>query len=210
MGTNPSFKDQMNSSSEVEYATADDLQKLFATSMSDLFCLALLLTAEAEEAERCIIHSMRECFASGSILRERLGPWVRHTVIRNGTRIVKDMQPASVSALQTESVSQLPAAAEPPIGSSDYSAGILELSNLDRLVYVICVLEHYTVQHCALLLGRSHAEVRVARDRALTQIGDFERRIGWRPVQVDQVAYPNSRTNNQRNEFDCSCGNLLD
>jgi len=210
MNRAPLSKVQMIASSEVEYATAEDVQKLFATAMSDLFCLAFLLTANAEKAEQCLIQSMRQCFEPRPILRKWLGPWARSTVIRNGTRIVRNTKRDSVCATQPEFASRTHATGEPPIGSFAYSAGILELCDFDRLVYVICVLEHYTVRHCTLLLGRSPAEIREARNRALTRIADFDGTRKCRRAQFDSVACTYSQTNNQSGEFDCSCGSLLD
>jgi DNA-directed RNA polymerase specialized sigma24 family protein len=51
-------------------------------------------------------------------------------------------------------------------------AAILELSPFERFVYVIVVLERYSIQDCSVLLGYSRRDVVEARLRALQQIGN--------------------------------------
>ena len=92
------------SSKRVEYATADDIQKHFVAAMNDLFCLAFLLIANADGAEDCIIRSIRECFRYRCILKERLPAWVRDTVVRNGIKIVKDIEGSSFGETPRDSI----------------------------------------------------------------------------------------------------------
>ena len=172
--------DGMKSSSVSEFATADDFQKLFASEMVDLFRLAFLLTADAEKAEHCVIDTMRECLATVDVFKAWLPVWTRSALIQNGIKIVtgiparslgKDRQdqpptPINKSLLRSE------------IGVTDDSAGILELSDFDRLVYVLYFLEHYPTRDCALLLIRSRQEIRDAQNRAFGRIVAFERECG--------------------------------
>ncbi|MDR3736634.1 MAG: hypothetical protein P4L10_14015 [Acidobacteriaceae bacterium] len=51
------------------FATSDDFQRLFAREMANLFRLSLLLTADAENAECCLILAMRECLATSTVSR---------------------------------------------------------------------------------------------------------------------------------------------
>jgi len=199
---------QLSTSSErVEYATADDIQKHFVAAVNDLFCLAFLLITNADGAEDCIIRSIRECFRYRCILKERLPAWVRDTVVRNGIKIVKDIEGSSFGETPRDSI-LMPESSQPSIGSTDYSAGILELSNFDRLVYVICNLEHYTSGQCALLLGISREEVPEARNRALVHIAEFE--STWRDIPSDSFADSGMRFDRSPSKFECSCGSLLD
>jgi hypothetical protein len=46
---------------------------------------------------------------------------------------------------------------------------ILDLPELDRFVFVICVLERYSVYDCALLLGRPPQDINEARRRVGNQ-----------------------------------------
>ena len=165
---------------KLEYATADDVQNFFVAAMNDLFCLAFLLTANADRAEDCIVRSIRECMKNTCILRENLLAWVRNSVIRNGIAIVTEFELDSPHDTQIDSTPLIPESPQACVGTTDCSAGILELSNFDRLVYVICIIELYTSRHCALLLSRSREEVREARTRALAHIAEFE--STWRDI----------------------------
>ena len=200
---------QLNSAQGGEYATPDDVQKQFASGMTDLFLLALLLTADAAKAELCIFRSIHECLEADPVLKGRLPAWIRNTVIRNGVGIVRGIQGDSLSGtFQPEPV---PSAHVPPQserGTWEYSARVLELNDFDRLAYVICVLEHYSSLHCALLLGRCWQEVRDARDRALAEIAAFDSESCL--VPHDSFPYPTSPGNDQPCSYDCSCGCLLD
>ena len=198
----------LTSHKNVEYATADDIQKHFVAAMNDLFCLAFLLTANADRAEDCLIRSIRECLGRRCILKEKLPAWVRDTVVRNGIRIVKDIEGLSFGVTPGDSIPLVPESSQPFIGTTDYSAGILELSNFERLVYVICNLEHRASRQCALLLGRSHEEVHEARNRALAHIAEFE--STWRDIVSDSFAGSEVRFDGYRSKFECSCGSLLD
>jgi DNA-directed RNA polymerase specialized sigma24 family protein len=193
---------------EVNYATADDMQKLFAAAMNDLFCLAFLLTANVDSAEDCLVRSIRECLKNKYVLNERLPAWIRDTIVRNGINIVKDIEGLSFSDTPRDSIPLVPESSQGVIRATDYSAGILELNDLDRLVYVICILERYTSRQCALLLGRSREKVREARSRALAHIAEFESR--WREIPVGSSPESKVLQCGCQTEVECSCGSLLD
>ena len=202
MSTNPISVLQTS----LDCATATEIQKHFAAAMNDLFCLAYLLTAHTGRAEECVIRAIRECMKSTRILRERLPAWVRNSVIRHGIAITNELTMARPE--DNEFIPVIPPKSRAATGAADYSSGIFELSNFDRLVYVICVLEHYTSLHCALLLRSSGSAVRQARARALAHIAEFESR--WRDLSADFVPVPNGDVSGMEYSVDSACGSLLD
>jgi hypothetical protein len=185
---------------KLEYATPDDVQKLFVAAMNDLFCLAFLLTAHVERAEDCLIRAIRECTRSTRILRENLLAWVRNSLIRSAIAIVTEFEGDAPCDTGSNSIPLIPESSQVYAGSTDCSAGIFGLSSFDRLVYVLCIVEHYTSRHCALLLRRSCEEVREARTRALAHIAEFE--STWRDIPTDGLA-------GSRTESESSCGGIL-
>lgn len=193
---------------KLEYATEDDVQKFFVAAMNDLFCLAFLLTANADRAEDCIVRSIRECMKNTCILRENLLAWIRNSVIRNGIAIVTEFELDWPHDTQIDSTPLIPVSPQACVGTMDCSAGILELSSFDRLVYVICIIELYTSRHCALLLSRSREEVREARTRALAHIAEFE--STWRDIPSNSFADSGVRFDRSRSEFESSFGSLFD
>lgn len=192
---------------ELETATTLDIQTYLATVMSDLFCLALLLNADADRAQDCVVRSIRECLENNDIAKQSLPVWVREVVVRNGIELVKEVMSTSVPRAARESGQLAVQSSQPFIGTTDYSAGILELTDFDRLVYVICIVEHCTTDRCALLLGALPQEIRDARDRALVHIARFE--STWRDIPTGPVADTDSAVGAYRSECECACGGLL-
>jgi len=178
--------------------------------MTDLFRLSLQLTADAEKAEACLILAMRECFANGAVAKEWARIWTRRTIIRNAIRLVFGTE----NQLHDDSYSD--AGPDFHLQARDNrsealrdSLAILELPDFDRVVFVICVLERYSILDCALLLKRSPKAVNDARVRAITQLVSAEERNRIESTTtIPASAYSASR--NGFEEVDDTCGSLLD
>jgi DNA-directed RNA polymerase specialized sigma24 family protein len=195
---------------EDTYATTDDFQKLFAKEMTDLFRLSLQLTADAGKAESCLIFAMRECFANSTVSKEWVLVWARRMVVRNAIRLVLGTDHATPNDIDSET--------EPGfhLQPSEYriealrdSLAILELPDFDRLVFVICVLERYSILDCALLLKRSQKDVNDARVRAINQVVYAEELYR----HDSTTTFPTTQygaCSNGIGELDGSCGPLLD
>jgi DNA-directed RNA polymerase specialized sigma24 family protein len=162
-------------SSASEYASADDFQQLFACEMVDLFRLAFLLTASADKAEHCLILTMHECLANGSVFKRWLPVWVRNALIQNAIRIVMANQacPPRKTA-KRHALTQIHTSALDALSNSDEWAAILYLSDFDRLVYVLCVLERYPARDCATFLGKARQEIQIAQGRAKIEVAAFQ------------------------------------
>ena len=189
------------------YATTDDFQGLFAREMTDLFRLSLQLTADAEKAETCLILAMRECFANAAVAKEWALIWTRRTIIRNAICLV----------FSTEN--GLPIDPHSDVGPDFHlqacgyrlealrnSLTILALPDFDRLVFVICVLERYSIMDCALLLRRSAKDVNDARVRAINHVVSDEERNRHESATTS----PYGACSSNLGELDDSCGSLFD
>jgi len=148
--------------------------------MTDLFRLSLQLTADAEKAESCLILSMRESLPTAAL--QGMGRiWVRRTVIRNAIRLVLGANSIVPGNIDCEEVSDFHLQpTEYRIEALRNSLSILRLPDLDRLIFVICVLERYSILDCALLLKRSPKDVNNARLRAINQVVFAEERKSTR------------------------------
>lgn len=201
---------QFKLTEEDPYATTNDFQRLFAREMTDLFRLSLHLTADAEKAETCLILAMRECFANCAVAKQWALIWARRTVIRNAIRLVLGTNNAIPIDIYGE------AGPDFHLQPSEYrieelrdSLAILQLADFDRLVFVICVLERYSILDCALLLKKSPKEVNDARVRAINQILSAEERNRHEST----TTFPTSlygASSNGIGALDGSCGSLLD
>ncbi len=167
--------DRMTPSAVNEFATADDFQHLFASDMPDLFRLAYLLTGDAEKAEHCLILTIRECMAGGSVYKWWLPVLTRNVLIRNAIRIVTGSPARPLRKIPHDRMlTAIRRSQQSAIDASDEPAGVLQLSDFDRLVYVIHLIEQYPIRDCVTLLGRSRQEIRDALTRALAYVDAFE------------------------------------
>jgi hypothetical protein len=169
--------------------------------------LSLQLTADAEKAESCLILAMKECIANSTVSKRWALIWARRTVIRNAIRLVLGMENAVLNDVDSE--------AEPGfylqpskhrIEALRNSLAILSLPDFDRLVFVICVLERYSILDCALLLTRSPKDVNEARLRASNQVASFEERNHHESTTTS----PYGAWSNEIGGLDDSCGALFD
>lgn len=157
------------------YATAEDFQRFFAAEMTDLFWLGLLLTADAEDTERVLILAMRDCSQNDTVAKEWIRAWVHRAVICQAVQVVL----VSDSTWSETILNRLQPQFE--LSSAQYakeaaaeSLVILSLPKLERLVFVICRIERYSIQDCSILLSTSAAIVRAALRRVASRVVDFE------------------------------------
>lgn len=73
-----------------EYAGKKEFVSVFNRERAGLQGLALLLTANSKEAERCLSRAFRECIASSSVSKEWVLSWTRRMVIRNAISLIMD------------------------------------------------------------------------------------------------------------------------
>jgi DNA-directed RNA polymerase specialized sigma24 family protein len=195
---------------DAAYATADDFQKLFAREMADLFLLSLHLTADAATAESCLIRAMQDCFASSTVSKGWALIWARRAVIRNAIRMVLEAKNANPNDIPGEAgPAFLPQPREYSIGALRDSLAILELPDFDRLVFVTCVLERYSILDCALLLKRTPTDVNRARVRAMNHVVSAEER-NRHEFGTTSPSNPYGACSNGVGEVEGPCGALLD
>lgn len=159
-----SFGSTMNE--RCEYANKEDFVAVFECERVGLLRLAELLSGDSETARRCLSLAFRDCISSGSVSKGWVLIWARRALIRNAIRLVRREQ--SILNVCDDTDGGSPAIAFEAPCVPDGSKWILDLPEYERLPYVICVLEHYSTQDCALLLGKSVQDV----DQTLRQIGD--------------------------------------
>ena len=157
-----------------EYASKEEVASVFESEQAVLQRLALLLTADSETAKRCLIRTFRECIASSSVSKQWVLSWTRRILIHNAISLVMGLggQPfvnANVD-LDNGLVAFSP---EDSPGPTSLSKSILDLPEFDRFVFVICVLEGYSMHDCALLLGKSPRDISEARQRVRNQVGQI-------------------------------------
>ena len=187
-------------------ATAEDFEQLFAEQNTDLLRLSLHLTADAEKAESCLILAMRDCFFRSSVSKDRVRAWARRMVMRNAIRLVWGTPNDILGESGFEFHLQ---PSDFPVEALRESVAILTLPDLDRLAFVICVLERYSILDCAVLLRKAPQEVYNAIVRATSQVLPLEE-----SRQHDTIASfagdKYSALWDQGSKVEGSCGSILD
>ena len=164
---------RVNTNEKGLYATPEDFEQLFAKQNTDLSRLSLQLTADAEKAECCFILAVRDCFFRSRVSKDRVHTWARRMVMRNAIRLVWGTSNDILGESGFEFHLQ---PSDLPLEALRESLVILTLPDLDRLAFVICVLERYSILDCALLLRKAPQEVHDAIVRATNHVVSFEER----------------------------------
>jgi DNA-directed RNA polymerase specialized sigma24 family protein len=137
--------------------------------MNRLYQLSYLLTADHQKAERCFVASIEACANENRVFREWARTWTKRVVVENAIRELKPRPGRSNS-------SSLPSFRNQQSSSRNghFTAGaLLGLSDFERFVVVLCVLERYRESECALLLGCSASQVRDACARAVQALASI-------------------------------------
>ena len=149
-------------------AAGEHFPELFTKDMNRLYLLSFLLTADHEKAEKCFVAGLDDCVAGSPVFREWAGSWARRIIAENAIRM---LAPRINSSGAAPAGSHSPRGCSPGMSAQDAQfAGVLALEDFERFAYVLCVLERYSDQDCATLLGASRQDVRAARTRAFQQI----------------------------------------
>jgi len=142
------------------YAVAKDFCRIFEQDMNRLYLLSLLLTADHTKAQQCFVGGLQDSSRSQRVFQEWAHSWARRMVIQSAIQLMYPRAAGSDAAS----------------GRADRAAerveiaAVLDLPVFERFVFVLSVLERYSDQDCALLLGGTRGEVVAARTRALQQI----------------------------------------
>ncbi len=147
-----------------EYATPEEFCAIFERDMDALYTLAYALTADHAKAEECFLGALDDC-RKAKVFRNWEQSWTRLSVIERAIRAVK---PLSVRNLRSVE----PATQKEEPGLHPEVLPFLRLNAFDRFVFVLTVLDRYSVRDCAILLKCSVREVDEARRRAMASFGE--------------------------------------
>ena len=159
--------EQSPSAKHSEYATAQDFCRIFHADMSSLYLLSLLLAGDHERAEQCFVGGLESAVKRNTVFREWARSWARRMILQNALHLIHPRPNAGADGLQSGVSSNHKTPSE-----SVEIAAVLALRPFDRFVFVMSVLEGYSDQDCAILLGCARADVLTARVRALREVGN--------------------------------------
>ena len=150
-----------------QYATVADFKRVFTEDVNSLYLLSLLLTGNPENAEQCFVEGIGESTKGNHVFKEWARSWARRTIIQSAIRLINPRQ-RSLTATWTAGGARV--MDKIPIVLHDEVCAILDLAPLDRFVFVMSVLEHYSDNDCSLLLGCTRREIAPARTRAMQRV----------------------------------------
>ena len=169
---------QISDQERTPYATSADFCRIFMNDMDSLYLLSLLLTGEHSVAEHCFIHSLEESQKGNPVFKQWTQSWAKRKIIQNAIHVIRSRSTDNWKTSCTSGLSTSRAMAHPA-----EITNILDLPQFERFVFVMFVLERFSLQDCALLLGCSRSEVVAARTRAIQHIA----KTGKLPCKVVSV-----------------------
>ncbi len=158
---------------KVDYARPPDFCQAFHDHLDDFYTLSLLLTADRERAEQCVVSGLDDCLQGNAVFREWARSWARRAVIKNAIRLTAPLMSSSlINSPSPKETAMTTAIAEPLPKAEATLAAITSLPLFDRFVFVLSVLERFSDNECSILLECKIEKVIAARIRALQRIGD--------------------------------------
>jgi len=168
---------------EKQYATREEFRKIFDEDMNGLYQLSFLLTGDHQKAECCFVAGIDDCAKENRVFREWARAWAKRVIVEKAIRELHPRWSYSNSSALDRAVFSHNQQSSGPSGHFDVDA-VLGLSDFERFVFVLCVLEHYREHECALLIGCSASRVRDACTRAIEELArhpDVRRAVPARP-----------------------------
>ena len=145
------------------YANASDFCAIFAANIDSLYALALLLTGNHEEAEACFTQALEDCMSGNKVFKPWAESWSRLSVIERALRM---KSPRVVEAAAAMAFGEATSTALP-----SELASVLRLDAFRRFVYVLTVLEKYSVRDAAILMKHPKRAIEAARLQAIEILG---------------------------------------
>ncbi len=146
-----------------EYATCKDFQQIFTEDMVGLHQLAFLLTADQAKAEQCFVAGLDESIHGNPVFRQWARAWSKRAIIQNA---IKMIAPVPVR----QEVDGTPNGIQQNGSPEDTAANVATWAPFERFVFVMAVLEGYSLRECSTLLACPVQDVIAAKSAALQKV----------------------------------------
>src|SRR4029077_13111327 len=159
-----------------EYATCKDFRQIFTEDMAGLHLLAYLLTADSVKAEQCFVAGLEDSIHGNLVFKQWARAWSKRAIIQNA---IKTMSPAPGERRGVQEIApcqQNGNAADNPLVSV-----VAQWTAFERFVFVMSVLEGYSLRECSTLLSCSDHDVISAKSQLL-------QRLAGEPSQAGAVS----------------------
>lgn len=179
--TQPSSKERSTT-----YATGTDFCRIFKVDMKSLYSLSLMLAADPVKAEQLFVSGLDDCSAGNPVFKEWARSWARRTIVKNAVRLIGPV-PVYANGVSKTVVSKGDTNRMLTELSAEISS-VLDLNSFDRFAFILSVLEGYSDQDSALLLGCTRQALIAARVRAEQEIA---RSVAVRDSRLEEANLSN-------------------
>jgi hypothetical protein len=152
-----------------EYATSSDFCRIYQEQMDSLYLLSLLLTTDRLRAEQCFVSGFEDCVSNPYVFNEWAHLWARRSIILQAIRLLRP-RPNDKTESNEARLSPLTAKAPVEVRAYPNFARIVGLNSFERFIFVMSILEKYSVHECSLLLGCLRRDVIDARIAAIQHL----------------------------------------
>ena len=149
-----------------DYATCADFCEVFRRNTTQLYLLAFLLTANHQEAQECFVGAMDKAFAERNVFKGWEESWSKRCLIEHAIGAII-FQPGRREARRDVWFQ------DGEIGFRTFLDAVTQLKSTERIVFVMTVLEGYSVKETALLLDRTPESVYNLRIEALQRLAEL-------------------------------------
>ena len=160
-----------------EYACPDDFQHVFTERITSLYKLSFLLTGNRVDAERCFVAAFDDMIELTSVPKHSVRSRAKRSIVEKAVYALKPRleEKPDGSLLWRD----IPARdyVETFTGPKTVIRRVLSLRTFERFVFVLCLLERYSVEECAVFLGCDVRDVVEGRTRALIRIASSGARV---------------------------------
>jgi DNA-directed RNA polymerase specialized sigma24 family protein len=163
------------------YATRADFYEVVKKHMGSLYLLAFLLTANHVDAERCVGAAIEDTLDKNYVLKDWTRSWTKRSLIKNAIRIV-----SPESATQSENRDLWFDQKEP--GPQGVINPVTRLTPFERFVFILVILEGYSIRECSVLLGCAVERVVNARIDAVRRLPLLNRPFAPREAPQPELA----------------------
>lgn len=152
-----------------EYANQADFQKIFSEDMAGLHLLAYLLTANRETAEQVFVAGLEDTINGNPVFRQWARSWSQRAIIKRAIKVVRPSPNGPHSEIPN---------IDPQTGNPELDAlveRIAKLNTFQRFVFVLSILEGYSINECATLLACPAPDIIAAKSEALQKLAAHRR-----------------------------------
>jgi hypothetical protein len=156
-----------------EYATCKDFRQIFSEDMTGLHLLAYLLTVDSVKAEQCFVAGLEDSIHGNLVFKQWARAWSKRAIIQNAIKVMapapgqrRDVQ-ESAPGLQNGNASDNPLVSV-----------VTQWATFERFVFVMSVLEGYSLRECSTLLGCSDHDVMSAKSQLLQRLAGEPSHVG--------------------------------